>query len=198
MASRLAGLVVELNPRKRALALVLVAAAVVVACSSATTTTTIPPFDGNLPLGNWGGENAGMIVSDTAMHLHIGCTYGNASGRVPVGAGGQFDVAGSYMLRAYPIAVGPTVPARFTGRLDGAKVTITATVDDTVRDTTVVLGPVTVTYGADAKLGPCPICRLPVITKTSPTPAGRVREAVRHAAAWIEKLDPRSTGRVHD
>lgn len=198
MSWRSARLVFELNPRGRTLALAPVAAAVVIACSSATTTTTVPPFDGNLPLGNWGGENAGMIVSDTAMHLHIGCTYGNASGRVPVGSGGQFDVAGSYMLRAYPIAVGPTVPARFTGRLDGAKVTITATVDDTVRDTTVVLGPVTVTYGADAKLGPCPICRLPVITKTSPTPASRVREAVRHAAAWIEKFDPRSTGRVHD
>jgi hypothetical protein len=197
MAWRPQRFVVELNPRERALAVVHVAAVVVIACSSATTTTTLPPFDGNLPLGNWGGENAGMIVSDTAMHLHIGCTYGDASGRVPVGTGGQFDVAGSYMLRAFPIAVGPAVPARFTGRLDGAKVTITATVNDTVRDTTVVLGPVTVTYGADAKLGPCPICRRPIITKTSPTPASRVREAVRHVAAWIEKFDSRSTGRVH-
>lgn len=196
MASRLARRVVELNPRERALSLALVAAAVVIGCSSATTTTTVPPFDGNIPLGNWGGENAGLIVSDTAMHLHIGCTYGDASGRVPVGSGGQFDVTGSYMLRAFPIAVGPTVPARFTGRLDGAKVTITATVNDTVRDTTVILGPVTVTYGADAKLGPCPICRRPIITKTSPTPAGRIREAVRHAAALIEKLDSRSAGRV--
>ena len=87
--------------------------------------------------------------------------------------------------------VGPPVPARFTGRLDGDKVTITATIDDTVQQKTVVLGPVTVTYGADAKLGPCPICRRPIITKTSPASAGRVREAVRHAAAWIEKFDPR-------
>jgi len=171
-------------------------AAVAVACSSAAT-TTVPPFDGNIPLGNWGGENAGMIVSDTAMHLHIGCTYGDASGRVPVGSGGQFDVAGSYLLRAYPIAIGPTVPARFTGRLDGDKVTITATIDDTVQQKQVVLGPVTVTYGADAKLGPCPICRRPIITKASPASAGRIREAVRHAAAWIEKFDPRGAGRVH-
>jgi len=197
MASRSAGFTVELSPRRRALALVHVAGVIVMACSSVTT-TTLPPFDGNLPLGNWGGENAGMIVSDTAMHVHIGCTYGDASGRVPVGTGGQFDVTGSYMLRAYPIAVGPTVPARFTGRLDGSKVTITATVDDTVRDTTVVLGPVTVTYGVEAKLGPCPICRRPVITKPSPASAGRVGEAVRHVAGWIEKLDPRRADRVHD
>ena len=197
MASRSAGAVVESSPRYRAVALVHPVAAIVVACSSAAT-TTVPPFDGNLPIGNWGGENAGMIVSDTAMHLHIGCTYGDASGRVPVGSGGQFDVTGSYMLRAYPIAVGPTVPARFTGRLDGAKVTVTATVNDTTRDTTVVLGPVTVTYGAEAKLGPCPICRRPIITKDSPTAAGRIRQAVRHATAWIEKFDPRGASGVHD
>ena len=192
MISRSAGHTVALNPRTRALAVLLVAAAGVIACSTAGT-TTVPPFDGNLPLGNWGGENAGMIVSDAAMHLHIGCTYGDASGRVPVGSGGQFDVTGTYMLRAYPIAVGPAVPARFTGRLDGAKITVTATVTDTVRDTTVVLGPVTVTYGAEAKLGPCPICRRPIITKASPAPASRIGEAVRHAAVWIEKLDPRRT-----
>lgn len=196
MTSRSTAPRLQPGPHRRAFALVC-ATAIVVACSSAGT-TTVPPFDGNIPLGNWGGENAGMIVSDTAMHLHIGCTYGDASGRVPVGSGGQFDVTGSYMLRAYPIAVGPTVPARFTGRLDGSKVTITATVDDTVRDTTVVLGPVVVTYGADAKLGPCPICRRPIITKNSSTPASRVREAVRHMSAWVEKFDPRGTGRVHD
>ena len=196
MVSRSGPPTVELNARRRTLAAACVAA-ILVACSSAAT-TTVPPFDGYLPLGNWGGDNAGMIVSDTAMHVHIGCTYGDVSGRVPVGTGGQFDVTGSYMLRAYPIAIGPTVPARFTGRLYGAKITITATVDDTVRDTTVVLGPVTVTYGAEAKLGPCPICRRPIITKPSPTAAGRGRDAVRHAAAWIEKFDSRLAGRVHE
>ena len=68
------------------------------------------------------------------------------------------------MLHAYPIAVGPTVPARFTGRIDGNTVTITATVNDTVAKQTVVKGPVTVVFGAEAKLGPCPICRRQVVT----------------------------------
>ena len=108
-----------------------------------------------------------MIVGDTAMHLHIGCTFGDVSGRVPLGNNGQFDVAGSYMLRAFPIAVGPAVPARFVGRVDGAKATITVTVNDTVEHKTVVLGPVVVTYGADPQMGPCPICRRPVITQQS-------------------------------
>src|SRR4051812_39516560 len=89
----------------------------VVACGS---NVSLPPFDGTLALGTWGGEGAGMIVGDTAMHLHIGCTFGDVSGRVRIDASGHFDIAGSYMVRAYPVARGPTVPARFTGRLDGA------------------------------------------------------------------------------
>jgi len=140
----------------------LLVALVTVACSGGT---TAPPYDGTLPLGTWGGENSGMIVGDTAMHLHVGCTFGDVSGRVPLGANGQFDVAGSYLLRAYPIAVGPTMPARFTGRVDGAKATVTVTVNDTVEHKSVVLGPVVVTWGTEPHMGPCPICRRPIVTQ---------------------------------
>jgi hypothetical protein len=133
----------------------------VLACSSST--SSLPP-DGLLPLGTWGGDNAGMIVGDTAMHLHVGCTFGDVSGRVSLGVNGAFDVEGSYLLRAFPIAVGPTVPARFVGKVDGPKATITVTVNDTVQKQTVVLGPVMVTLGVDPKMGPCPICRRPIRT----------------------------------
>ena len=142
--------------------LICTAAATLIACASGA---SLPPSDGALALGNWGGDGAGMIVGDTAMHLHIKCTYGDVSGRIPVDADGRFDVAGSYMLRAYPIAVGPTVPARFTGRLDRTSVTITVTANDTVSHQTVVLGPVTVTYGKQPSLWPCPICRRPIVTR---------------------------------
>jgi hypothetical protein len=140
----------------------LVIALLVVACSGGT---TAPPFDGALALGTWGGENSGMIVSDTAMHLHVACTYGDVSGRIALSATGQFDVAGSYLLRAYPIAIGPTMPARFVGRVDGAKATVTVTVNDTVEHKSVVLGPVVVTWGTEPKMGPCPICRRPIVTQ---------------------------------
>lgn len=128
---------------------------VVVGCSAGA---SLPPFDGSLAIGTWGGDGAGMIVSDTSMHLHVGCTYGDVSGRVPI-VNGRFDAAGSYMLRAYPIAVGPTVPARFVGTVSGNSATITVTVDDTVQHQTVVKGPVTVAYGRQPQLGPCPICK---------------------------------------
>ena len=115
-------------------------------------------FDGALPVGTWGGDGAGMIVSDTSMHLHVGCTFGDVSGRVSV-VSGAFEVDGSYMLRAYPIAVGPTVPAHFVGKVVGRVATVTVTVNDTVQHQTVVKGPVLVTLGEAPKLGPCPICR---------------------------------------
>lgn len=132
------------------------------ACSS---TSAVLPADGLVPLGNWGGDSSAMIVGDTAVHLHISCTYGDVSGRIAIDATGGFDVSGSYMLRAYPIAVGPSVPARFVGHLSGSTLTVTAIVNDTTQHATVTRGPVTVTLGADPKLGPCPVCRRPIITR---------------------------------
>jgi hypothetical protein len=141
-------------------------AVLVVSCSSSSATLGVS--DGALALGTWGGDSSGLIVSDTAMHLHIACTYGDVSGRIPVAANGQFDVAGSYMLRAYPIAIGPSVPARFVGHLDGASLTVTVIVNDTVQHQTVTRGPVVVTYGEAPRLGPCPICRRPIVTQRWP------------------------------
>ena len=123
------------------------------------------PADRLLQLGTWGGDSAGLIVSDTAMHLHIGCTYGDVSGRVPVDDGGAFDAAGSYVLQAYPVMVGPSMPARFVGRLDDKALTVTVTISDTIEHRTVVHGPVQVELGQDPELGPCPICRRPIVTR---------------------------------
>jgi hypothetical protein len=151
--------------RSRSLGILGVAAALVAVLACAASDISPFPLDGKLPLGTWGGDNAGMIVGDTAMHLHIGCTFGDVSGRIALDADGHFDVAGSYMLRAYPITVGPAVPARFVGRVDGSTATITVTVNDTVEHATVVKGPVIVQYGDEPRLGACPICRRPVITR---------------------------------
>jgi len=62
-------------------------------------------------------------------------------------------------LRAYPIAIGPSMPARFVGQISGLAVTLVVIVNDTVLHQTVTRGPVTVTLGRDPRLGPCPICK---------------------------------------
>jgi hypothetical protein len=127
------------------------------ACSA---NKNLPLSGGALALGTWGGERAAMIVGDSGTHLHIGCTFGDVPGRIVVAGNRRFDAAGSYLLRAFPIAAGPTMPARVTGRLDGASATITVTVHDTVEHKTTVLGPLVVTYGQQPRHMPsCPRCR---------------------------------------
>jgi hypothetical protein len=154
----------QVGPTRLAVPIVVVLGAAILGCSS---TAEVLPVDGLLPMGTWGGDSAGMIVGDTAMHLHIACTYGDVSGRVPLDADGRFDVQGSYLLRAYPIAIGPTYPARFVGRLTGKSAVIIVTVTDTTQHVTVVRGPVTITLGQDPRDLPCPICRRPIATRVS-------------------------------
>jgi len=110
-------------------------------------------------VGTWGGENAGLIADDTSAHVHIACTFGNVPQGIEPGTGGQFDVPGSYMLRAYPVAVGPSLPARFQGVVTGKNLTLSVIVQDTVADTTVTLGPVRLQLGREPQMQTCPICR---------------------------------------
>ena len=114
--------------------------------------------DGTLLLGTWGGDNVGLIVEENVAHLHIGCTNGDFPAPLVVDDDGRFNVEGSYVLRAYPIQVGPSLPARFAGVITGTRMTLTVAVDDTVEKKLVVLGPVTATYKREPRLGPCPIC----------------------------------------
>jgi hypothetical protein len=137
--------------------------ALVTAIAATCDSSTVPPAGDMLAFGTWGGTNSGAIVSDSGTHVHIGCTYGDVIGIVPLDELGRFDVSGSYLIRAYPIAVGPSMPAQFTGRVIGLKLTLTVAVNDTVEHKTQIFGPVTVEYGKPPAMGPCPICRSPAM-----------------------------------
>ena len=121
------------------------------ACSAATSTPITQV------VGTWGGDNAGLIVSDTDVHVHIGCTLGDAVGPIHPDANGRFEATGTYNVNAYPVDRGITHPARFTGQIIEQTMTLTVSLTDTAR----VLGPVTLVYGKEPKMGPCPICRVP-------------------------------------
>jgi hypothetical protein len=118
----------------------------------------LPPVTGELAIGAWGGDNANFEVLDSVAHVHVGCTFGDVPGRIRLDAGGRFSVAGSYLLRAYPVAIGPSMPAQFAGTVTGADLTFTVTVNDTIEHKATVLGPVTVRFRQNAQMGPCPIC----------------------------------------
>jgi hypothetical protein len=121
------------------------------ACSAATST---PPAG---LIGTWGGDNAGMIVTTEDVHVHIGCTLGDANAPIQTDASGHFEFNGTYNVDAYPVDRGITHPAVFSGRIVGPTMTLTVSLSDTSR----VLGPVTLVYGEEPKMGPCPICRVP-------------------------------------
>lgn len=135
------------------------AVAVIAICLAACNASE--PGDAELALGTWGGNDAAAIVTDTLTHVHIGCTYGDIPGRVALDNNGDFNLQGNYLLRAYPIAVGPTMPAEFRGTVSGTTLTLTVIVHDTVNDTTVTKGPAKMTYKREPAMGPCPICRKP-------------------------------------
>lgn len=123
--------------------------------------SSLPPDDGFLALGTWGGDNAGVIVTEEVVHVHVGCTYGDMPAVIPLDASGRFTIDGSFVLRAYPVQVGPSLPAQFSGRVEGGTLTLAIAVNDTVEKKVVALGPITVVYGREPQMGPCPICRMP-------------------------------------
>jgi len=140
----------------RILVLTLVGAALTVAACSGQSVTGSAHV---LTPGTWGGENAGAILDDTVAHVHIGCTLGNFPLPTAVDDQGRFSADGTYTLRAYPIAVGPELPAVFTGVVTGSVLTLSVAVDDTVEKKLVPLGPVTVVLGREPRMQACPICR---------------------------------------
>lgn len=123
--------------------------------------TTATPSDGHVPLGTWGANNAGVLATDSITHIHVGCTFGDVPGRVALDADGRFSVSGTYVLRAYPVMIGPELPAQFSGSVRGNVLTVSVAVNDTVEKQQVTLGPVTVVLGVTPNMGPCPICSVP-------------------------------------
>lgn len=162
--------------RRRVGPRVLVSTLVMTSCSSSSP-SDVPPTE--LAIGTWGGERVGIVVDATNAHVHVACTKGDFPTPIEVDADLRINATGSYLLRAYPIAIGPSMPAVLAGVVRGDQLTFTISVSDTIENTLVVLGPATVTRGQEPMMGACPICAMPDIgagTKRDPVPLwGRSR-----------------------
>jgi hypothetical protein len=118
---------------------------------------TSPEIPGTLPVGTWGGEDAGLLVRDDGVHAHIGCTLGDVPGSIPLDPDGRFEVTGQWNVNAFPIDLGIVHPARLSGRTDGRTLRFTVVLTDTGQS----LGPAIVRFGREPKMVNCPICRNP-------------------------------------
>ncbi len=134
--------------------LLAVSALVTAAALGCANTTGTPITDVS---GTWGGDDAGLIATDSSAHVHIGCTLGDTKGRIIVDAEGRFVIGGTFNVDAYPIDRGIIHPAQFSGQITGNTMTLTVVLTDTDRQ----LGPVVLVFGKEPKMGPCPICRSP-------------------------------------
>jgi hypothetical protein len=108
--------------------------------------------------GTWGGDDAGLIVNEATAHVHFGCTYGDFPAPIELDEEGRFSVSGEYLIDAYPVATGPTLPAELAGVVQGRDLTMTVAVNDTINGRLVVFGPATVRLGTDPDMQMCPIC----------------------------------------
>lgn len=111
--------------------------------------------------GTWGADGAAVMVTDSVVHVHIGCTFGNLPPGIMLDDAGRFTATGTYVLQAFPVAIGPELPAEFRGEVQERRLRLTVAVQDTVHGGAVTLGPVVVTLGRQPELGPCPICAAP-------------------------------------
>jgi len=114
-----------------------------------------PDLD-SVPLGTWGGDEAGIVVSENEAHVHIRCTLGDLAAPILLDARGAFDAPGTYNVDAFPIDRGIRHPARFTGTTDGSRLVLSVRLTDTGQ----VFGPVELRLGAPPRMRvACPICR---------------------------------------
>jgi ketosteroid isomerase-like protein len=86
------------------------------------------PRTSRAPLtGNWGGDHAGMQVTDRAASLDFDCARGSIDGPITPDDQGRFDVPGTYVQEG----PGPTrpdqlrgKPARYRGKVEGNTMTL--------------------------------------------------------------------------
>ena len=108
--------------------LLLSSACVCVACASAP-----PTLQSTVPVGVWGAQHVNLDVSSTGARIEYDCAHGTIDGPMSLDAGNRFDVRGTHVREQggpVPEHEPPGVPARYTGRLDGDSLTITATLTD--------------------------------------------------------------------
>lgn len=104
--------------------------------------------------GQWGAPSVGLVLAGGLGKLEYDCAFGTIDEPVIPAPDGRFTVAGTHVPgQGGPIRVGQiftTHRATYQGRVSGAVMTLTATLDNGT-----VLGPYTLTRGAEPQIVRC-------------------------------------------
>ncbi len=89
---------------------------------------------GPIPLGEWGGEHIGLVVSDTGATVEYDCASGTIDQRIVSDVDGNFVATGTHTRgHGGPIRVDEVPdrhPARYNGWTDGDTMTLSVMLTD--------------------------------------------------------------------
>ena len=104
--------------------------------------------------GTWGGPHVRLDVTSEGARIEFDCAHGTLDAPLIL-TDGRFDVAGTFVLeRGGPLRIDEVErgqPARFRGRVEGTRMTLTGTLTDTKE----ALDTFTLVHGAEADLIKC-------------------------------------------
>jgi hypothetical protein len=108
-----------------------------------------------VPIGIWGGEHVTMDIARDGATLEFDCAHGRIEEGLVLDDGGRFRAAGWYVLeKGGPVVAGEEpveLPARYDGRLDGATLQLSVTLDADGRR----IGPFVLLFGRPGRVLKC-------------------------------------------
>ena len=123
--------------------LIVVVAAVAAACGGSGPDVAVAT-------GTWAGSSAAMTVTTAGAHIEFSCAVGDIPQPLMADTSGEFSATGVYAVQVGP-ANGPQQPARYSGRVDNQKMTLTVLLTGTNQ----TVGSFTLSFGAPATIPKC-------------------------------------------
>ena len=115
----------------------------------------VPPRTSSLPAGTWGGQHISLDVTPAGARLEFDCAQGTIEQALTLDAHNAFDLPGTYTPEhGGPVRIDeqPNArPARYTGRIEGERLTLTITFADTQKP----VGTYTLVRGQTARIFRC-------------------------------------------
>jgi hypothetical protein len=102
----------------------------------------------------WGGQHVRLVLTSRGGEIEFDCAHGELKEPLKRNEQGHFDVAGSFVKEGGPTRSDGSEggrPARYSGRVEGDKMTLTVTLTDSNEK----LDEFTLTRGSDGRLWKC-------------------------------------------